>query len=79
MDAIEGYIEWFYHRSHPRMILPDMPVPVPRPPECEVIDAVVAQEDGKHGYLQLSERLGCIIDLVYVVMSSGVVPRGSEE
>jgi hypothetical protein len=49
VEAVEGYIELFYHRSHPRMILPDMPVPVPRPPEREVIDARAAEEDGEHG------------------------------
>jgi len=79
MEEVEGYIEWFYHQSHPRMILPDMPVPVPRPPEREVIDALAAQEDGEHGYLQLSGRLSRIIYHVHDVMSSGLVPRGSEE
>jgi len=79
VEVVEGYIEWFYHRSHPRMILHDMLESVPRPPEREVIDAVVAQVDGEHGYLELSERLSRIRDHVYVVMSSGVVPRASEE
>jgi len=79
VEAVEGYIEWFYHRSHPRMILPDMPVPVLRPLEREVIDARAIEEDGEHGYLQLSERMSHIRDHVYAVMFSGVVPRGSEE
>jgi len=61
------------------MILPDIPVPVPRPLECEVIDARAAEEDGEHGYLQLSGRLSRIRDHVYVVMFSDVVLRGSEE
>jgi len=61
------------------MILPDMKVPVPRPPEREVLDALAAQEDGEHGYLQLSGRMSSNIDHVYVVMSSGLVSRGSEE
>jgi hypothetical protein len=61
------------------MILPDMEVPVPRPPEREAIDEIVAQEDGEHGYLELSGRLGRIRDHMYVVMSSGVVSRGFEE
>jgi len=61
------------------MILPDMPVPVPRPPESKVLDSLAAQEDGEHGYLWLSGRMSRIRDHVYVVMSSGVVPRGSEE
>ena len=51
------------------MILPDIPAPVPMPPEREVLDARAAQEDEDVGYLQLS----------YVVMSSSVVPRESEE
>jgi len=51
VEAVKGYIEWFYHHCHPCMILPDMLVPVPRPPEREVIDAVAAHEDGEHGYL----------------------------
>jgi len=61
------------------MVLPNMSVPVPRPPEREVLDAQAAQEDGEVGYLQLSGRMSHIRDHVYAVMSSGVVPRGSEE
>jgi len=49
VDAVEGYIEWFYHHSHPRMVLPDIPVPVPRPLECEVLDARAVAEDGEQG------------------------------
>jgi len=79
VEAVEGYIESFYHVSHPRMILPDMPVPVPRPPEREGLDAQATQEDGEVGYLQLSGRMSRIRDHVCDVMSSGVVPRGSEE
>jgi len=79
VEAVDGYIEWFYHHSHPRMILLDMSVPVSRPPEREVLDALAAQEDGEHGYLQLSGRMSRIRDHVYDVMSSGLVPRGSEE
>ena len=79
VEAVDGYIELFYHHSHPRMILPDIPVPVSRPSEREILDALVAQEDGEHGYLQLSGRISCIRDHVYVVMSSDVVSRGSEE
>jgi len=79
VEAVEGYIDWFYHHFHPRMILPYMPVPVPRPPEREVLDAQAAQEDGEVGYLQLSARMSRIRGHVYVVMFSGVVPRGSEE
>jgi len=77
VGAAEGYIEWFYQVSHPRMVLPEMPVPVPRPPEREVLDAQVAHVEV--GYLQLSGRMSRIRDHVYVVMSSGVVPRGSDE
>jgi hypothetical protein len=44
IEAVDGYIEWFYQVSHPRMILLDMPVPVSRPPECEVLDVLAAQE-----------------------------------
>jgi len=55
------------------MILPDMEVPVPRPPELEAIDEIATQEDKEHGYLELSGRLGRIKDHVYVVMSSGEV------
>ena len=79
VEAVDGYIEWFYHRSHPRMILPNMPVPVPRPPEREVLDALAALKDGKHGYLQLTGRMSRIRDHLYVVMSSGLVPRASDE
>ena len=60
------------------MILPNMPVPVSRPPEREVLDALAAQEDGEHGYLQLSGKMTRIRDHVYDVMSRGLVPRGSE-
>jgi len=79
VETVDGYIEWFYLHSHPRMILPDIPVPVPRPPEREVLDALTALEDGKHGYLQLSGRMSRIRDRVYDVMASCVVLRGSEE
>ncbi|RHN40233.1 hypothetical protein MtrunA17_Chr8g0352541 [Medicago truncatula] len=60
VEAVKGYIEWFYHQSHPCMILPDMLVSMSRPPEREVIDVVAAQDDGEHGYIQLSGRLSCI-------------------
>jgi len=69
VEVRDGYIEWFYLHYHPHMILPDIPAPVPMPPEREVLDARAAQEDEDVGYLQLS----------YVVMSSSVVPRESEE
>ena len=58
VEALEGYIHWFYDVSHPRMILPDMEVLVPRPPEREAIDEIAAHEDGDHGYLELRVRLG---------------------
>jgi len=57
------------------MILPDIEVPVPRPPKREAIDEIAAQEDGKHGFLELGGRLDCTRDHVYVVMSSGEVQR----
>ena len=38
VDAVDGYIDWFYRHSHPRMVLLDMPIQVPRPPEREVLD-----------------------------------------
>jgi hypothetical protein len=79
VEAVDGYIEWFYRVSHPRMILPYMPVLVPRPPECEVFDARAAQEDGNLAYLQLSGRMSRIRDHIYVVMRSGPVPKGTEE
>jgi len=79
VEVADGYIEWFYLHSHPCMILPDLQVPVPRPPEREILDARAAQEDGDVGYLQLSGRMSRIRDHIYVVMYSGVVPRGSEE
>jgi len=79
VEAEDGYIECFYQVSHPRMILPDISVPVLRPPEREVLDALAAQEDGEHGYLQLSGRMSRIRDHVYDVMSRGLVPRGSDE
>jgi len=78
VEAADGYIEWFYLHSQPRMILLDIPVPVSIPPEREVIDARAAQEDGDVGYVQLSARLSRIRDHVYDVMSSDLVPRGSE-
>jgi hypothetical protein len=79
VEAADGYIEWFYYVSHPRMILPDMPVPVPRPPEREAHDARAAQDDGDLAYLQLSGRMTRIKDHIYVVMRSGLVPKGTEE
>jgi len=60
------------------MILPDMEVPVPRPPEQEVIDEIATHEDGGHGYLELSERLGRIRGLVYVVTNNGEVQHESD-
>jgi len=61
------------------MVLRDMPVPVPRPPEREVLDARAAQEDGDLAYLQLSGRMSCIREHIYDVMRSGLVPKGFEE
>ena len=78
VEASEGYIHWFYDVFHPRMILPDIEVLVPTPPELEAIDEIAAQEDGEHGYLELSGRLDRIRDLVYAVISSGEVQRGSD-
>jgi len=52
---------------------------MPRRPEREVIDEIGAQDDGEHGFLDLGGRLSRIRDHVYVVMTSGVVPRGFEE
>jgi len=52
---------------------------VPRPPEREVLDARAAQEDGDLAYLQLSGRMSRIRDHLYVVMRSGLVPKGTEE
>nr|ABN08596.1 hypothetical protein MtrDRAFT_AC157507g5v2 [Medicago truncatula] len=61
------------------MILHDMPLPVPRPPEREILDARAAQEDGDLAYLQFSGRMGRIRDNIYVVMRSGLVPKETEE
>jgi len=61
------------------MILPNMPVPVSRPPEREVTDVRAVEEDGENEYLQHSGRLSRIRDHLYVVMSSCVVSRGSDE
>jgi len=79
VEAVDGYIDWFYRHSHLRMILSDMPVLVPRPPEREVLDARAAQDDGDLGYLQLSGRMSRIRDHIYVVMRSGLVLKGTEE
>jgi len=79
VEAVDGYIDWFYRHSHPRMVLLDMPVPVPRPPERKVLDARAAQEDGDLWYLQLSGRMSRIRDHIYVVMRSGLVLKGTEE
>jgi hypothetical protein len=79
VEVVDGYIEWFYQVFHPHMILPDMPVPVPQPPEREVLDARAAQDDGDLAYLQLSGRMSRIRDHIYAVMRSGLVPKGSEE
>jgi hypothetical protein len=45
VEVEDGYIEWFYLHSHPRMILPDIPVPVSMPPEREVLDTQAAQKE----------------------------------
>ena len=78
MEAAEGYIQWYYDVSRPRMIHSDMEVSVSRPLEWETINEIAAQEDGEHGFLELGGRLGHIRDLVYDVMPSGEVQRGSE-
>jgi hypothetical protein len=77
VEVADGYIEWFFQVSHPPMILPDMPVP--RPPERELLDVQAAQDDGDLAYLQLSGRITHIKDHIYVVMRSGLVPKGTEE
>jgi len=78
VEAADGYIEWFYLHSHPCMILPGILVLVLMPPEHEVLNARAAQEVGDVGYVQLSGRLSRIRDHVHDVMSSDLVPRGSE-
>ena len=78
VEAAQGYIEWFYEVSHPRMILYNLEVPVPRPPEREVIVEIAAQEDIRHWFLELGGRLGSIKDHVFAVMTSGEVQQGSE-
>ena len=74
-----GCIILYYNISHPRMILSVEDVQVPRPLEREALDEIVAEDDGEHGFLELGGRLGRIRNHVYVVMSSGMVPQGSEE
>ncbi|XP_024628922.1 protein MAIN-LIKE 1-like [Medicago truncatula] len=59
VEAEDGYIEWFYRHSYPRMILHDMPLLVSRPSECEILDARAAQEDGDLAY-KFSGRRGNI-------------------
>jgi len=54
------------------MILPNVEVAVPRPPEWEAIDEIIVDEDGEREFLEL----GRIRDHVYVVMSSGEVQQG---
>ena len=61
------------------MILPNQEVQVPEPPEGDALYEIAVEEDGKHGFLVLGGRLDRIRDHVYVVISSGLVPRGSEE
>jgi len=61
------------------MILPDQDGQVPRVPEHEALDEIVAEEDGEQGYFDLAGRLGRIRDHVYVVMFSGVIARGSPD
>jgi hypothetical protein len=73
VEADLGYNIWFYLISHPRMILPNQDVQIPRPPEHEALDEIAAEEDGEQGYLDLAERFGHIIDHIYVVMSSGLI------
>ena len=51
VEAVDEYINWFYRYSHPHIVLLDMPVPVLRQPEREILDARAAQEDGDLGYL----------------------------
>jgi len=79
VEAAEGYMEWFYRIFHPRMVLRDMPVPVPRPPEREVLDVRAAQEDGDLAYLQLSGRMSRIKDHIYAIIRSGLAPKETEE
>jgi len=59
------------------MVLLEMSVPVPL--ERGVLDARATQEDEDLGYLQLSRRMSRIRDHIYVVMRSGLVPKGTKE
>ena len=77
VEAVDGYIDWFYRHSHPHMVLLEMPVPVPL--EREVLDARAAQEDEDLGCLQHSRRMSRIRDHIYVVMRSGLVLKGTKE
>jgi len=78
-ETSQGYIWWFYSISHPCIILPDEVVHVPRPPEKEALDEIVAEQEGKHEHLDLVGILGSIKDHVYSVMVSGVVAQGIDE
>jgi len=43
VETSQGYIRCFYSISHPRIILPDEVVHIPRPPEQEALDEIVVE------------------------------------
>lgn len=76
VEMAQGYIKWFYSFSHPRILLQDEDVPIPRPPEQEALDKVVAEQNGEDGYLVLTKRLDHIRDHRH---GNGVVQQGTDE
>jgi len=74
-----GYIRWLYTISHPHLIASEEDVHIPRPAEQEALDEIATEQEGEHGYLELTGRLGCNRDHVLSIMDSGVVERRAAE
>ena len=79
VEATQGYIRWFYSISHPHLILSDEAIHILRRAEQEARDEVIVEQEGKHGCLELTGRLGRIKDHILPVLVSGVVETWTDE
>lgn len=76
VEEARGYTRKTYTTSHPHLITLYEDVPIPRQVEQEALHEIIVEQEGEHGFLELTGRLGRIRDHVLSIVDSGVVERG---
>ena len=79
IEVTHGYIKWFYTISQPHIIALEEDVHIPKPIEHEALSEITAEQEGDHGYLELTGMFNCVRDHVLSIMGSGAVESGSAE